>query len=73
MANLAKSYTAQGVRYLHHEEDGPPKRMLNKRENLAYYRIANHYKFIMRTFFECFGYSKLVILEVRLPCHDEEV
>jgi hypothetical protein len=34
---------------------------------LAYYRIANHYKFIMKTFFDCFQYPKLIILEVRNP------
>ena len=60
------------MRYLHHKEDAPPHPLLNKWENLAYYRIANHYKFILRTFFECFGYSKLIILEVRFvtgpPC-----
>ena len=65
VANLAKSYADRGIRYLHHREEAPPIRLLNRRENLAYYRIANHYKFILQTFFECFGYSRLIILEVR--------
>ena len=64
VAELAKSLAAQGISYLHHREDKPPEPLTSKRENLAYYRIANHYKFLMQTFFDCFGYSRLIILEV---------
>ena len=50
---------------------------LNRKENLAYYRIANHYKFIMQTFFDCLRVPRLIILEVQpsarikshMPCH----
>lgn len=66
VASLAQSYGSRGVRYLHHKEQSPPRRLLNPKENLAYYRIANHYKFMLRTFFDCFGYSRLIILEVSL-------
>jgi hypothetical protein len=64
---LAQSLTGRGVSYLHHREQKAPIPLLNRRENLAYYRISNHYKFIMRTFFDCLGYSKLIILEVPYP------
>ena len=64
VAELAKALDAEGFSYLHHQEDKPPEPLTSKKENLAYYRIANHYKFLMRTFFDCFGYSKLIILEV---------
>ena len=33
-------------------------------EKVAYYRIANHYKFLLRTFFDCLGFERLIILEV---------
>lgn len=35
-----------------------------RKENLAYYRIANHYKFVLKTLFDCFGYPRVIILEV---------
>ena len=54
-----------GVSYLHHMELKPPV-PLNRKENLAYYRIANHYKFIMQTFFDCLHVPRLIILEVCL-------
>lgn len=38
---------------------------LNRNENLAYYRIANHYKYILQTMFDCLQYKKAIILEVR--------
>lgn len=53
------------MRYLHHLETRPPE-TLTRKENKAYYRIANHYNFIMRTFFDCFGYPRLILLEVGL-------
>ena len=63
VANLTKSYASQGVRYMHHVELTVPQ-TLTKKENKAYYRIANHYKFIMQTFFDCFKYPRLILLEV---------
>ena len=63
VANLTKAYASQGIRYMHHVELEAPT-TLNKKENRAYYRIANHYKFIMQTFFDCFKYPRLIILEV---------
>ncbi|KAK9802802.1 hypothetical protein WJX73_008081 [Symbiochloris irregularis] len=62
VANMSKSYASQGIRYMHHLELEPPK-TLTKKENKAYYRIANHYKFIMETFFDCFKYPRLILLE----------
>ena len=39
-------------------------------EKIEYYRIANHYRYIFRTFFDCFLYPRLIILEVRpSPMH----
>lgn len=31
--------------------------------NPAYYRIANHYRFIMQEMFDCRGFHKLIIVE----------
>ena len=67
VAELAKHLAKDGINYMHHKEDKPPEPMTTKKENLAYYRISNHYKFLMRTFFECFGYNKLIILEASHP------
>ena len=64
VANLVHSLGQQGVRYLHHMELQPPKTK-SRKESLAYYRIANHYKFIMQTFLDCFRFPRLIILEVR--------
>lgn len=64
VAELAKSFATKGVNYLHHKEETVPVK-LTKKENVAYYRIANHYKFILYTLFDCFGYKRLIIVEVR--------
>ena len=62
--NAARSFLPR-VRYLsHYELEAPIPRQ--RRENIAYYRISNHYKFIMRTFFDCFEYPRLIILEVSI-------
>ena len=66
VAALAHSLAAQGVHYLHHMELQPPKAK-SRKESLAYYRIANHYKFILQTFFDCLCFPRLIILEVP-PC-----
>jgi alpha-1,3-mannosyl-glycoprotein beta-1,2-N-acetylglucosaminyltransferase len=50
------------VSYMQHLEVEPPA-LEDKKEKPVYYRIANHYKFILRTFFDCFGYERLIILE----------
>mmetsp|Transcript_38036 Transcript_38036/g.107451 ORF Transcript_38036/g.107451 Transcript_38036/m.107451 type:complete len:572 (+) Transcript_38036:324-2039(+) len=49
-------------KYLNHVESKPPQ-ALNSKENLAYYRIANHYKFILMVMFDCLQYKKAIILE----------
>ena len=42
-----------------------PRRCRCRRsEKVVYYRIANHYRFILRTFFDCFAFQRLIILEV---------
>ncbi len=33
-------------------------------EKIEYYRIAAHYRFILRTMFDCFQYPRVIILEV---------
>ena len=61
--DAARSFLPR-VRYLsHYELEMPVPRQ--RKENIAYYRIANHYKFIMRTFFDCFQFPRIIILEVR--------
>ena len=54
---------AKVLHYLQHIEAQPPHLSDPSNENIAYYRIANHYKFIFKTFFECFQYPRLIILE----------
>lgn len=48
---------------MEHVELQEPQRRLNRNENLAYYRIANHYKFVFLQMFDCLGFSNLIILE----------
>ena len=50
------------VHMQHLEPDHFPTR--RKTEPVAYYRIASHYKFVMRTIFDCWHYPKLILLEV---------
>ena len=53
------------VSYLHHRElIKPVTKTSNAWDKLAYYRIANHYKYIFKTFFDCFEYPHVIILEV---------
>ena len=64
LGNVLKSAGLQ-VSYLHHRElVKPVTKTSNAWDKLAYYRIANHYKFIFRTFFDCFEYPHVIILEV---------
>eukprot|EP01026_Neomeris_dumetosa_P073550 TRINITY_DN7582_c0_g1_i3.p1 TRINITY_DN7582_c0_g1~~TRINITY_DN7582_c0_g1_i3.p1 ORF type:complete len:551 (+),score=89.84 TRINITY_DN7582_c0_g1_i3:831-2483(+) len=60
--DMAKSFRTRNVRYMQHVE---LKNVTTEgqKENAAYYRIANHYKYIMQQFFACFKYPKLLILE----------
>lgn len=60
--DAARSFLPQ-VRYLSHYELAAPVPRQRK-ENIAYYRISNHYKFIMHTFFDCFEFPRIIILEV---------
>eukprot|EP00873_Tetraselmis_striata_P034777 jgi/Tetstr1/455041/TSEL_041897.t1 len=48
--------------YLNHLETQAPQPLTHK-ENLAYYRISNHYKFILGVMFDCLQYKKAIILE----------
>ena len=53
------------VSYLHHQElVKPVTKTRNAWDKLEYYRIANHYKYILKTFFDCFRYPHVIILEV---------
>uniref|UniRef100_A0A7S1SHF8 Alpha-1,3-mannosyl-glycoprotein 2-beta-N-acetylglucosaminyltransferase n=1 Tax=Tetraselmis chuii TaxID=63592 RepID=A0A7S1SHF8_9CHLO len=48
--------------YMNHIETKAPQ-PLTPKENLAYYRISNHYKFILGVMFDCLQYKKAIILE----------
>ncbi|KAL4439675.1 hypothetical protein ABPG75_002676 [Micractinium tetrahymenae] len=48
--------------YLQHYEEREPVTE-RKKEPVVYYRIANHYKFILKTMFDCFGFQRVIILE----------
>lgn len=51
------------ISYLHHLERVAPV-VRQSQEKIEYYRIAAHYKFILRTIFDCFRHPRLIILEV---------
>ncbi len=38
-------------------------RRLCRKEPIAYYRIANHYRFIMQQIFDCRQFDKLILVE----------
>ena len=46
----------------HVQADSFPTRAAS--EPIAYYRISDHYKFVMQQIFDCWQYPKLIILEV---------
>jgi len=50
------------ISYLHHLERMKPE-VKRPNEKIAYYRIAAHYKFILKTIFDCFRYPRLILLE----------
>ena len=64
-SRMTRQNCCSQVSYLHHRElTKPVTKTSNAWDKLAYYRIANHYKFILKTFFDCFGYPHVIILEV---------
>ena len=65
IAELARSYAPSIFHMQHVEADNFPTR--KKSESVVYYRIASHYKFVMRQMFDCWQYPKVIILEVCLP------
>ena len=64
VAKLAQSFRPHVMHIQHIEADNFPTRKPG--EPIAYYRIASHYKFVMRQIFDCWQYPKLVILEVQV-------
>ena len=62
VALLARSFAPHVSHMQHIEADNFPTRKVS--EPVAYYRIASHYKFVMQQMFDCWGYPKLIILEV---------
>jgi hypothetical protein len=54
------------ITYLSHQQRGASM-VSDSRENAAYYRIAEHYRFVLRTLFDCFEYPRVIILEVGRP------
>ena len=51
------------VKYLQHEELADPI-LDSPTEKMVYYKIAQHYKFVLRTMFDCFNYPRVILLEV---------
>lgn len=60
---VAEAYLPRGLRYMQREERELPTPNSPEKESVAYYRIANHYKFLLRTLFDCFGYPRVIIVE----------
>ncbi len=66
---LAQSHTrvrSPQITYLSHQQRGASM-VSDSRENAAYYRIAEHYRFVLGTLFDCFEYPRVIILEVAQP------
>ena len=53
------------ITYLSHQQRMRPM-VADSSERTAYYRIAEHYRFVLRTLFDCFRYPRVIILEVGL-------
>ena len=62
VSHLDVSLIPSVVHMQHIEADAFPTR--KNTEPIAYYRIASHYKFVMRQIFDCWQYPKLIMLEV---------
>lgn len=62
VSDMLRTY-APVLHVMEHRELREPTRLLNPKENLAYYRIANHYKFIFQQVFDCLGFDRLIVLE----------
>ena len=65
IAELARNHAPAIFHLQHVEADNFLTR--KKKEPVAYYRIASHYRFIMQQFFDCWQYPKLIVLEVCPP------
>lgn len=63
MSHMDLSLILPVVHMQHVMADTFPTR--KKTEPAAYYRIASHYKFVMRQIFDCWQYPKLIVLEVQ--------
>ncbi|DBA71292.1 TPA: hypothetical protein ACH3X2_011108 [Trebouxia sp. C0005] len=61
MSHMDLSLILPVVHMQHVMADTFPTR--KKTEPAAYYRIASHYKFVMRQIFDCWQYPKLIVLE----------
>ena len=53
------------VTYLSHQQRARPM-VADSSKRAAYYRIAEHYRFVLHTLFDCFRYPRVIILEVDL-------
>lgn len=53
------------ITYLSHQQRTRPM-VADSSERTAYYRIAEHYRFVLRTLFDCFRYPRVIILEAGL-------
>ena len=40
-----------------------PERSACRRDPIVYYRISNHYKFVLMQLFDCFQYEKAILVE----------
>lgn len=69
MSHLQLGFIPTIVHMQHIETDDFPTK--KKSEPVAYYRIASHYKFVMRQMFDCWQYPKLIILEVSMLLHEQ--
>ena len=55
---------AKDFHWMQHLEDRPPTTRTRFRwDRVAYYRIAAHYKWAMKTLFDDLGYERVIVLE----------
>lgn len=61
---FAEGPKAKDFHWMQHLEDRPPTTRTRFRwDSVAYYRIAAHYKWAMKTLFDDLGYERVIVLE----------
>lgn len=69
VTSVIKSFINKGVRHMMHTPV-PVANASTSAYSHPYVRIASHYKHVLQTFFDCFHYPRLLMLEVGMHCKE---